>query len=81
MFILYPNVTKSRNKPIYTSSNKRIVMKYSDIQQIAVIYGKKELIEEFLEIFTMDRMHDKAPINAIKGDMKKDIKKFIWKVD
>ena len=40
-------------------------MKYRDIQQIAVIYGKKELIEEFLEIFNMDRMHDRAPLNAI----------------
>jgi len=58
-------------------------MKRSDIQQIAVIYGKKEFIQEFLDIFTMDRMHDGAPINAIqiKGDMKKEIKKFIWKCD
>lgn len=58
-------------------------MKYRDIQETAIIYGKKELIEEFLEIFRMDRMHDGAPLNAIllKGDMKKEIKKFIWKFD
>ena len=58
-------------------------MKYKDIQQIAIIYGKKELIQEFLEIFNMDRMHDGAPINAIqiKGEMKKEIKRFIWKYD
>ncbi len=45
-------------------------MKHSDIQQIAVIYGKKELIEEFLEMF---RMHDEAPLSAIllEGEMKK----------
>ena len=58
-------------------------MKYKDIQQIAIIYGKKDLIIEFLEIFRMDRMHDKAPLSAIllKGEMKKEIKKFIWKGD
>ena len=58
-------------------------MKHSDIQSIAIIYGKKELIEQFLEIFHMDRAHDNAPLNALllKGDMKKDVKKFIWKGD
>lgn len=58
-------------------------MKYRDIQQIAIVYGKKDLIIEFLEIFNMDRMHDGAPINAIqiKGEMKKKIKRFIWKCD
>ena len=45
-------------------------MKYRDIQEIAIIYGKKELIQEFLENFQIDRQHDGAPINAIqlKGD-------------
>lgn len=58
-------------------------MNHSQIQSIAIIYGKKELIEEFLENFQMDRMHDGAPIKAILliGDMKKEIKKFIWKGD
>ena len=58
-------------------------MQYKDIQEIAVIYGKKELIEEFLEIFNMDRQHDGAPLKAIqlKGETKKDLKKFIWKGD
>lgn len=58
-------------------------MNYSQIQSIAIIYGKKELIEEFLENFQIDRAHDGAEIKAIliKGDMKKEIKKFIWKGD
>ena len=58
-------------------------MKYNQIQQIALIYGKKELIEQFLEIFNMDRAHDGAPLNAflLKGDIKKEMKKFIWKED
>ena len=59
------------------------IMEFDEIQEIAIIYGKKDLIEEFLEIFNMDRMHDGAPINTIqiKGEMKKEIKKFIWKGD
>ena len=58
-------------------------MKYSDIQEISIVYGKKDLIIEFLEIFYMDRQHDGAPLSAIllKGDMKKELKKFIWKGD
>ena len=58
-------------------------MDYDEIQEIAIVYGKKELIEEFLEIFNMDRAHDNAPINAIlvQGDMKQYLKKFIWKGD
>jgi len=40
-------------------------MKYKDIQQIALVYGKKQLIEEFLENFQMDRAHDGAEINAV----------------
>ena len=56
-------------------------MEHKEIQEIAIIYGKKDWIMEFLEIFEMDRMHDGAPLNAIllKGDMKKELKKFIWK--
>jgi len=58
-------------------------MEFNEIESIALIYGQKELIEEFLDIFNMDRAHDKAPISAIllKGEMKKELKKFIWKGD
>jgi len=33
------------------------------------------IIEEFLDIFHMDRAHDGAPLNAVllKGEMKKEI--------
>lgn len=40
-------------------------MKHKEIREIAIIYGKKDLIIEFLEIFNMDRAHDGAPLNAI----------------
>ena len=58
-------------------------MNYKDIQQIAIIYGKKDLIQEFLEIFNMDRAHDGAPLSVmlVKGDMKKELKRFILKGD
>ena len=58
-------------------------MNYNEIQELAIIYGKKDLIEQFLEIFYMDRAHDGAPLNAVlvQGDMKKELKKFIWKGD
>ena len=53
------------------------------MQAIAIVYGNKQLIEEFIEIFNMDRAHDQAPINAIqlKGEMKKEMKKWLWKGD
>jgi len=58
-------------------------MDYKDIQELAIIYGKKDLIEEFLDIFYMDRAHDGAPLNAIllEGEMKKEVKKWVWKGD
>ena len=58
-------------------------MEYKEIQEIAIIYGKKDWIMEFLEIFEMDRMHDGALLNAIllKGDMKEEVKKFLLKGD
>ena len=45
-------------------------MKHSDIQQIAIVYGKKDLVEYFVEQFSMDRLHDGEEIKAIlvKGD-------------
>ena len=58
-------------------------MEYKDIEEIAIVYGKKDLIEEFLEIFNMDGAHDGTPLNAIlvKGEIKKELKKFKWKGD
>lgn len=51
-------------------------MKFNEIESIALVYGQKELIEEFLEIFQIDRAHDNAPLSAIllEGETKKDIK-------
>ncbi len=40
-------------------------MKYEDIEEIAIICGKKDLILEFLENFHIDRQHDGAPLNTI----------------
>ena len=58
-------------------------MDYNQIQSIALVYGEKKLVKEFLESFNWDRMHDDAPIKAIlvRGDMKKDLKHFLWKGD
>ena len=51
--------------------------------EFLLLYGKKPLIEEFLENFRMDRMHDNAELNAVllKGNMKKEVKKWLQKVD
>jgi len=56
-------------------------MRYNQVQEIAIIYGKKDLILEFLEKFHIDRQHDGAPLNAVllKREMKQEVKKFIWK--
>ena len=56
-------------------------MEYSDIQQIAIVYGKKDLVDYFVEQFNMDRLHDGEEIKTIlvQGDLKKDLKHFIWK--
>ena len=58
-------------------------MKYKEIEEIAVIYGKKDLILELLEKFYIDRQHDEVRLNAIllKGDMKKEVKRFVFKGD
>ena len=58
-------------------------MKHSDIQQIAIVFGKKELIDYFVEQFNIDRLHDGEEIKVIliKDDLKKDLKHFIWKGD
>ena len=58
-------------------------MKHSDIQQIAIVYGKKDLVDYFVEQFNIDRLHDGEEIKTIlvQGDLKKDLKHFIWKGD
>jgi hypothetical protein len=47
--------------------------------QYILLYGPKPLINEFLDIFQMDRAHDGAPLNAVllEGDMKKELRKQI----
>ena len=58
-------------------------MKHSVIQQIAIVYGKKDLVEYFVEQFNMDRLHDGEEVKAIlvRDDLKKDLKHSIWKGD
>ena len=58
-------------------------MEHSDIQQIAIVYGKKDLVEYFVEQFNIDRLHDGEEVKAIlvRGDIKKDLKHCIWKGD
>ena len=58
-------------------------MKHSDVQQIAIVYGKKDLVEYFVEQFNIDRLHDGEKVKAIlvRDDLKKDLKHFIWKGD
>ena len=54
-------------------------MEYEDIQQIAIVYGKKELVEYFVEQVYIDRLHDGEEVKAIlvKGDLKKDLNIYI----
>ena len=68
---------------LYRSYDFLLSMDYEDIQEIAVVYGKKDLIEEFLDQFHMDRAHDNAPLNAVllEGEGKKELKRFVWKGD
>ena len=58
-------------------------MEHKNIQQIAIVYGKKDLVEYFVEQFNIDRLHDGEEVKAIlvKGDFKKDLKHYIWKGD
>ncbi len=58
-------------------------MEYKDIQQIAIVYGRKELVDSFVEQFSIDRLHDGEDVKAIlvQGDLKKDLKHFLWKGD
>ena len=51
-------------------------MEYKDLQQIAIVYGKKDLVEYFVEQFNLDRLHDGEEVKAIlvKDDMKAYLK-------
>jgi len=40
-------------------------MEYQNIQQIAIVYGNKDLVEYFVEQFNWDRLHDGEEIKAI----------------
>jgi len=53
------------------------------MKSFAVVYGKKGLVEYFVEQFNWDRLHDGEDVKAIliKGDLKKDLKHFIFKGD
>lgn len=48
-------------------------------EEIAIVYGRKDLVEYFVEQFNMDRLHDGEKIKAIllKGEMKKCLKNSI----
>ena len=39
-------------------------MKCKKIQKIVIIYGKRELVLEFIEKFNIDRQHDGAELYA-----------------
>jgi len=54
-------------------------MKSNEIEEIVIVYGKKDLVEYFVEQFNIDRLHDEASIKAIlvKGDMKAYLKNSI----
>ena len=58
-------------------------MEYQDIQQIAIVYGNKDLVEYFVEQFNWDRLHDGEEVKAVlvKDDLKKDLKHFLYKGD
>ena len=60
-----------------------IINQIMKMTKIVLLYGKKELVEEFLEKFNNDRQQDGAELKAIllEGEMKKEVKKFIWKGD
>ena len=47
--------------------------------EFVLLYGKKDLIEEFLDQFQMDRAHDNVPLNAVllEGESKKEVKRFV----
>ena len=58
-------------------------MKHNEVGEIAIVYGKKDLVEYFVEQFNIDRLHDGEEIKVIlaKDDLKKDLKHHIWKGD
>ena len=64
-------------------------MEHNEIEEIAIVYGKKELVAYFVEqfnidrLYNIDRLHDGEKVKAIlvKADSKKDLKHFLWKGD
>ena len=56
-------------------------MKHNKVEEIAIVHGKKDLVEYFVEQFNMDRLHDGEEAKAIltQGDLNKPLKHFIWK--
>ena len=58
-------------------------MKNSNIQKIAIVYGKKHLVEYFVEQFDIDRLHDGEEVKAVlvKDELKKYLKNSIKRVD
>ena len=58
-------------------------MEYEDIQQIIIIYGRKDLVEYFVEQFSIDRLHDGKEIKAmlVKDDLNQILKNHICKGD
>ena len=58
-------------------------MRQKKTQEIAIVYGNKDLVEYFVEQFNIDRLHDGEEIKVIlaKDDLKKDLKNHIWKGD
>ena len=47
-------------------------MKHNKAEEIAIVYGKKDLVDYFVEQFNIDRLHDGEEVKAIlvKGDVK-----------
>ena len=45
-------------------------MKHSDIEQIAIVYGKKDLVEYFVEQFNIDRLHYEEEKEQINKNIK-----------
>lgn len=46
-------------------------MKHNEVNEIAIVYGKKELIEYFVEQFNIDRLHDGEEAKAVLIYMEK----------
>ncbi len=56
-------------------------MKNNKVEEIAIVYGRKDLVEYFVEQFDIDRLHDGEEVKAmlVKGELKKYLKNSIKK--